>query len=104
MTPGQLSPEDARPVTLTEGERHVLHAWREIGRGTHNDHARHYNDPLVGWCWKRQSPSGLRSRTAALVDLGLVCATEDTDWPHPGITTGRKATVWAITDAGRRAL
>lgn len=101
VTPGQLTLEDARPVTLTESQRDVLHAFSEMVEGTGDRFARFYNDPMRGWCWSQQSPSGLRTRRAELVALGLVA---NTGRKASVPTSSRKATVWSITDAGKRAL
>jgi len=102
VTPGQLSLEDARPVTLTEAQRAVLFEFDWLGEATDDALARWYTDPQrVYAATPMQRPSGLRTRRAELVDLGLIA---NTGRKASVPTSSRKATVWAITDAGRRAL
>lgn len=101
VTPGQLSLDDARPATLTEAQRAVLRAFDWIVEGTDDALARWYTDPQYGMNRPMQRPSGLRTRRAELVDMGLIA---NTGRKASVPTSSRKATVWAITDAGRRAL
>ena len=78
---------------VSRTQRRILHLLADLGPAT---------DETLAYRWVSagygpMSPSGLRSRRADLVRGGLVEAAGTGT-----LSTGRKATRWAITDAGRR--
>lgn len=76
------------PDEINERQRHVYEALRYVGPATDIELAVFYFNSGRPW----QSPSGLRTRRAELVDRGLVI---DTGKRRP-TTTGRPAIVWAV--------
>ena len=96
MTPGQLSLEDAEPVTLTDRQRDCLRCL--AAHGPIDDLsalAAYTQGPFV-----RQSASGFRTRRSELAALGLVERTGD----RVRTPSGGTAAVWQITSRGQSAL
>lgn len=76
------------PVELTDRQRHVYECIRYFGPATDTEIAVFYFNSGRPW----QSPSGLRTRRAELVDRGLIVDTGTTR-PTPA---GRQSIVWAV--------
>lgn len=77
------------PMELTESRRAILNALRTYGALP--DHVLVERYQAATWDdWPQQSPSGIRSRRAELVEMGLVEAQGESTTP-----SGRRCIVWA---------
>ena len=102
-TDPETSHEAAESIdNLTERQTAVLVILEEFG-GQLADHelVRQYEKHGSWYSVPKQTPQSIRSRRSELVKRGLV-----DHWPGNFVKTesGRRARVWAVTDAGREAL